>query len=91
MKTPIDYTEMCHCGQPLHYRNPAHEKIMRGIVAEHGPMMPVTVGDRTWLVARHYVALHGIVGSQVPLLGFEEVTTSHETKRPADTKSDEAA
>lgn len=65
--------ELCHCGKPLHYQSAASEKLVRQLVADHGPMVRVTVGDRTWLVQRHYIALHGINAWELPDLGFEEI------------------
>ena len=47
---------------------------MEQLVSRLGENMKVTVGDRSWSVPRHYIALHGLKGSEVEHLGFEEIT-----------------
>jgi hypothetical protein len=42
-------------------------------VAELGEYVTVRRGDRAWRVPRHYIALHGLKGKDLPNLGFEEV------------------
>lgn len=69
-----DATERCPCGRPLHYGDPAIRRLVDGFVAALGPTLRVTVGGQTWLVARHYIALHGLRGAEVASLGFPEVT-----------------
>ena len=44
------------------------------LLAHKGEYVTVRVGDRAWLVQRHYLALHGIEARDLPGLGFEEVT-----------------
>jgi len=68
-----DMSERCACGRPLHYSDPAIEKFVRARVEELGPMVPVVVDDRAWLVPRHYIALHGLKAWELPGLGFQEV------------------
>jgi len=58
--------EFYHCGQPLHYTNPVIEQIMRESIAKYGPNIHVTCDGRTWLVPRHYLALHGVRGADLP-------------------------
>jgi hypothetical protein len=71
---PSKPTELCHCGKPLHYTDPAVEQRVRKLIAELGEYVTVSIFDeRTWLVPRHYIALHGIRGWEVPQLGFVEV------------------
>jgi hypothetical protein len=65
--------ETCHCGQPLHYSDAETRRIVEVTVRKFGAFIPVTVGDRTWLVSRHYIALHGIKAGELPSLGFQEV------------------
>lgn len=65
---------MCACGKPLHYRRPELRAMIERFVRELGPDVRVRVGARTWLVPRHYIALHGIRGRDLPWLGFPEVT-----------------
>jgi hypothetical protein len=49
------------------------------MVSELGTHTKVTVdGRRTWLVPRHYIALHGLKAEQLPGMGFEEVKTEGE-------------
>lgn len=67
-------TELCGCGQPLHYVDKNVEWLMREIVSKVGPDVLVTVGARTWSVSRHYIALHGIKADEIEGLGFPEVT-----------------
>lgn len=67
-------TKLCHCGKPLHYLNPAAQSYVEDMVKAHGPNVKVTAGGRTWLVQRHYIALHGLKAGDLPNLGFEEIT-----------------
>jgi len=63
---------LCHCGRPLHYNNPIAQALVERLIKELGPLVSVTVEGRTWRVPRHYIALHGLRGSDVATLGFEE-------------------
>jgi hypothetical protein len=65
--------DLCACGKPLHYDDPYSEATVRCLVADLGPDMKVTVGDRSWMVQRHYIALHGLKACEVATLGFPEV------------------
>ncbi len=67
-------TQLCHCGRPLHYTNEKIARVATDLVERLGEFMPVTVDGRTWLVQRHYIALHGITAATLPLLGFKEIT-----------------
>ena len=64
----------CHCGQPLHYQDARIQASVELLVRLLGEYMPVRAGGRTWLVQRHYIALHGIKAAELPFLGFEERT-----------------
>lgn len=66
-------TTICHCGQPLHYSSAPLRAFVDRLVASHGEHIKVTVKGRTWLVQRHYIALHGLKAAELPQLGFEEV------------------
>jgi hypothetical protein len=66
-------TESCHCGKPLHYTDPKVEYLIRAMVKELGATVPVVVEDRTWLVPRHWIALHGLKAEEIATLGFEEI------------------
>lgn len=72
-----DRQDMCACGEPLHYTRPDIEAAMRRLVAKRGELQKITVmGIGEWMVPRHYIALHGIKGSELPelaeRLGFEQ-------------------
>ena len=64
----------CHCGRPLHYSDPEAQATVERLITERGEYVAITVGDRTWSVQRHYIALHGINASELPALGFTELT-----------------
>jgi hypothetical protein len=66
-------TDLCACGRPLHYTDPAREAYVRRLVADLGPDLRVTIGERSWLVQRHFIALHGLKAWQVPTLAFPEI------------------
>jgi hypothetical protein len=66
----------CHCGKPLHYTDRTIELMVTELVRQLGEHIKITVDGRTWLVQRHYIALHGIKGSELPHLGFQEVTNA---------------
>ncbi len=63
----------CHCGLPLHYKDKATEELVLKLIEELGEFVPIQVGNRKWLVQRHFIALHGIKAQELPNLGFEEV------------------
>jgi hypothetical protein len=63
---------LCHCGSPLHYTQQGLENYIQAMVDELGEMIRVTVDGRTWLVPRHYIALHGLRASEIATLGFQE-------------------
>ncbi len=70
--------EYCHCGRPLHYSDPEIEKRVRMMVVGLGEFIPVHCAGRTFKVQRHYIALHGIKGSELAMLGFEEIHDERE-------------
>jgi hypothetical protein len=65
--------ELCHCGRPLHYSDPNIEEKVRGLIAMTGEKVRVTTPGGTWLVPRHYIALHGLKASELPSSTFERV------------------
>lgn len=71
----------CPCGRPLHYRDRQIALTVARFVEELGPTVPVTVGSRTWLVPRHFIALHGFKAAEAEQVarryGFAEVTGQH--------------
>ncbi len=64
--------ELCHCGKPLHYSDPHIERLVRRLIGIKGELIRVTAGGRTWLVPRHYIALHGLKAGEIEKLGFIE-------------------
>jgi hypothetical protein len=66
--------KMCACGQPLHYSDLELQQRVEKIVQEQGEEIKVVIGDRAWMVPRHYIALHGLSSVEVQYLGFREVT-----------------
>lgn len=72
---------MCACGQPLHYTDPTRGTFVERMVEKFGDLVKITSLEpdrRSWLVPRHYIALHGLQYAELPELakryGFEEVT-----------------
>lgn len=65
--------KLCHCGQPLHYSDPAVQAVVERMIEKLGEMTIIAVEGRVWRVPRHYIALHGLEGAQVEHLGFEEI------------------
>jgi hypothetical protein len=65
---------LCHCGLPLHYVNPASRLAVEKLVESFGEFQKIAVpGLGTWMVQRHYIALHGLHAQDLPTLGFEKV------------------
>lgn len=64
---------LCACGRALHYRDERVKRMVCDLVSDNGPDLLVTIEGRTWLVQRHYIALHGVKASELPGLGFVEV------------------
>jgi len=68
----------CPCGRPLHYTISHVQRMVEQQIAELGECIKVTVGGRSFMVPRHFIALHGTMGHTLPRLaaqyGFEEVT-----------------
>ncbi len=68
-------TSICACGRPLHYSDSRIQQMVERLIAEAGEeTVRVTIEGRTWLVPRHYIALHGLKAQELPSLGFPEVT-----------------
>jgi len=65
--------ELCHCGKPLHYEDPEARAFVERLIELKGSHTLITVAGRTWLVARHYIALHGVKAAELPTLGFKEI------------------
>jgi len=71
--SPQSSTTRCHCGRPLHYTDPALQAQLEELVDKLGPNVETIYMGRTYLVPRHYIALHGIKGKDLPALGFKEL------------------
>lgn len=74
---------MCPCGQPLHYASQAKRRFVEAMNELHGEFIRVTqvLVGKTFLVSRHYVALHEITGeTDLAALGFPEVSNSESRK-----------
>lgn len=67
-------TELCACGKPLHYSDPEIQAQVQHLVDRLGPLLLVRSGARSWMVPRHFIALHGLVARELPTLDFPEVT-----------------
>lgn len=65
MPTPL---AQCACGLPLHYGHPDVERFVREQIDQAGEYLPVITGTVTYLVQRHYIALHGLKASELPEL-----------------------
>lgn len=75
--TPKQAEVLCHCGRPLHYKDLSLKAQLEELVAKLGPNIEVQCQGRTYLVQRHYIALHGgIKGKDLATLGFREVARS---------------
>ena len=66
--------KMCACGRPLHYSDPKLQQMVEETIKLKGENIKVTIGQRSWMVQRHYIALHGLSSVDVQYLGFPEVT-----------------
>lgn len=63
----------CHCGKPLHYTDKTKQARVQELVDKLGEFIPVTVPRKgTWLVQRHYIALHGTKAEEIETLGFRK-------------------
>lgn len=71
--------DLCACGRALHYSDATIAARVTQLVDWFGPNTRVTTPEGTWLVPRHYIALHGIsaqgLSLEADVFGFEKVTT----------------
>jgi hypothetical protein len=49
----------CACGLALHYVDATIRAYVQHAVETKGPTVPMSASGKTWLVPRHYLALHG--------------------------------
>lgn len=66
-------TILCHCGEPLHYGSKEVEKQINSLVEKNGRYIKVTAAYSgiSYKVDRHFIALHGLKGSDLATSGFE--------------------
>lgn len=57
--TQTEVTE-CACGKPLHYTDENARDYATRMTKMLGEYVQVTVGDKRYMVQRHYLALHGL-------------------------------
>lgn len=69
---------MCACGQPLHYADKKRRMMVEMYNKNFGEYMAKKVGNKTYLVQRHFLALHCPKDIDLvelaPKLGFKEVS-----------------
>jgi hypothetical protein len=66
-------TLYCACGEPLHYTDWRQRTAVERQIAELGPDVSVRVSNRSWIVPRHYLALHNVRASELAKLRFPEI------------------
>lgn len=59
---------LCACGKPLHYNDPAVQRLVEDLVKELGATIKVTGRRGSYRVQRHYLALHGITEEELVTL-----------------------
>src|SRR5947209_7487832 len=70
MSNRESYVERCDCGEPLHYTDPETKRDVENLISRLGSHVRVEVpGLGAWYVPRHYIALHGLRGGDLPRLG----------------------
>lgn len=72
----------CACGQPLHYSDPKLRREIEQTIARTSEELLVACGQRTWIVPRHYLALHPTKPIDLPNLKFPEVLDHDRTFLP---------
>ena len=70
--------DICYCGNPLHYKDDFIKQYMHHIVKTKGRFIKITCNGQTYKVDRHYIALHGIKGHELPTLGFEKINKENQ-------------
>lgn len=61
-------TEMCACGRPLHYSDPACKVVIDDFVRRLGSDQIVEIEGQKYHVQRHYIALHGLKAAEIESL-----------------------
>lgn len=64
----------CWCGRRLHYSDQKIRREVERFNKERGEFVKVTNLEtgKAYLVQRHYIVLHGLLGGNLPILGFKE-------------------
>lgn len=71
--------KLCACGKPLHYTDRQIQRAVQWLVDQKGECVEVKVIGKpdTYLVPRHFIALHGMKASELEDLaafyGFKQV------------------
>lgn len=65
----------CHCGKThkIDTKKPGWAAFIK-FIDDYPPNIPVTIGDGTWIVPRMYIAIHGLKGKELSLLGFPKIS-----------------
>ena len=58
----------CACGKPLHYSDPNVQETVEGLVRQMGEFTDVVIEGNVYRVQRHFIALHGLTGYELPIL-----------------------
>lgn len=69
--------KLCACGKPLHYVSPEARALVERMIDQLGENIVVTLGDKSYSVPRHFIALHGLVPDNLVRYKFEEVEVRH--------------
>lgn len=64
-------TTKCHCGKDLHYSNPKIQKMIQKLINKLGETLDIQYQETIYQVPRHYIALHGVIASELPSLNFD--------------------
>jgi len=74
LKPAID---TCPCGLPLHYENRREQAMVEALIDKFGEAMAVRTTTGSWLVSRHFAALHGIdastLAAEAARYGFAQI------------------
>jgi hypothetical protein len=80
MTLPAKLSDLCACGLPLHYTDPAVREMIERTVARGGEFVKVYSRHRVYLVQRHYMALHGLPAARLEELAAKGIIERLEPK-----------
>lgn len=60
--------KLCPCGKPLHYSDPLIQEMVESCIKELGEEIRVECNGKSYMVSRHYMALHGLMGKNLESL-----------------------